>query len=123
MDNNTNSIAHLAIHLFSIIANSGTTECNFSDHGNIQTKKRSCLSIEKTHKINVVHMDIPRRHTSLGPLMCHSKCKLGNNDKPSSTAADELSDANTNNDSFEGLMQNQPSMTQLLTLPTKQKRL
>jgi hypothetical protein len=54
MNNDTNGIARLAIRIFSIIANSGATECNFSDFGNIQTKKRSRLSVDKTHKINVV---------------------------------------------------------------------
>jgi hypothetical protein len=68
MDNDTNGIDHLAIHIFSIIANSGVTECNFSDFGNIQTKKCSCLSIDKTHKINKVRMDIWRRHVALGVL-------------------------------------------------------
>jgi hypothetical protein len=106
MDNDTNGIARLAICLFSIIANSGATECNFSDYGNIQTKKRSHLSVEKTHKINVVRMDIRRRHASLGLLKCRSKRKLGDNDEPSSTAVDEPSDADTDDDSFEGLVQN-----------------
>ena len=104
MDNDTNSIARLAIRLFSIITNSGATECNFSDYGNIQTKKCSCLSVEKTHKINVIRMDIRRRHASLGLLKCRSKRKLSDDDEPSSTAVDEPSDAD--NDSFEGLTQN-----------------
>jgi hypothetical protein len=82
MDNDTNGIACLAICLFSIIANSGATECNFSDYGNIQTKKCSRLSVEKTHKINVVHMDIRQRHASLGLLNCCGKCKLGDDDEP-----------------------------------------
>jgi len=104
MDNDTNGIARLAIRLFSIIANSGATECNFSDYGNIQMKKRSRLSVEKTHKINVVCMDIRRRHASLGLLKCRGKRKLGDDDEPSSTAVDEPSDAE--DDSFEGLAQN-----------------
>jgi hypothetical protein len=104
MDNDTNGIARLAIRLFSIIANSGATECNFSDFGNIQTKKRSRLSVDKTHKINVVRMDIRRRHASLGLLTCRGKRKLGDDDEPSSTAVDEPSDAEDY--SFEGLAQN-----------------
>jgi hypothetical protein len=104
MDNDTKGIARLAIRLFSIIANSGATECNFSDYGNIQTKKRSRLSVEKTHKINVVHMDIHRRHASLGLLKCRGKRKLGDDDEPSSTAVDEPSDADADDDS--GLAQN-----------------
>ena len=106
MDNDTNGIARLAIRLFSIIANSGATECNFSDYGNIQTKKRSRLSVEKTHKINVVRMDIRRRHASLGLLKCRGKRKLGDDDEPSSTAVDEPSDTDADDDSFEGLAQN-----------------
>ncbi|KIM73621.1 hypothetical protein PILCRDRAFT_80982, partial [Piloderma croceum F 1598] len=68
MDNSTNGIARLAIRIFSIIANSGATKCNFSDFGNIQTKKRSRLTVEKTHKINLVRMEIRRRHASQGLL-------------------------------------------------------
>src|ERR1700733_14710139 len=41
MADNSNSIARLAVCIYSIIANSGATEHNFSDFGNIQTKKRS----------------------------------------------------------------------------------
>ena len=66
MADNSNSIARLAIHIYSIIANSGATEHNFSDFGNIQTKKRSLLKIEKVHKTNVLRMDISRRHAELG---------------------------------------------------------
>jgi hypothetical protein len=106
MDNDTNGIARLAIRLFSIITNSGATECNFSDYSNIQTKKRSRLSVEKTHKINVVRMDIRRHHTSLGLLKCHGKRKLSDDNEPSSTAVDEPSDTDADDDSFEGLAQN-----------------
>ena len=101
MDNDTNGLARLAIRLYSIITNSGATECNFSDFGNIQTKKQSQLSVEKTHKINVVHMDICQHHASLGLLKCHSKCKLSNDDE---RTVDEFSDAK--NDSFETVLQN-----------------
>jgi hypothetical protein len=101
MDNDTNGLARLAIRLYSIITNSGASECNFSDFGNIQTKKRSRLSVEKTHKINIVRMDIRRRHASLGLLKCRSKCKLGNDDEPT---VDESSDAE--DDSFEAVAQN-----------------
>jgi hypothetical protein len=48
MDNNTNGIARLSIRIFSIIANSGATECNFSNFGNIQTKKHSHLSVTRS---------------------------------------------------------------------------
>jgi hypothetical protein len=66
MENNSNSIARLAIRIYSIIANSGATERNFSDFGNIQTKKCSLLKIDKVHKTNVLCMDILRRHAELG---------------------------------------------------------
>lgn len=101
MDNDTNGLAHLAIRLYSIITNSGASECNFSDFGDIQTKKRSRLSVKKTHKINIVRMDICRRHASLGLLKCRSKRKLGNDDEPT---VDESSDAE--DDSFEAVAQN-----------------
>jgi len=92
MDNDTNGIAHLATRIFSIIANSGATECNFSDFGNIQTKRRSRLSVDKTHKINIVRMDIRRCHAALGVLKTHGKRKLGHTDEPESTTEDPPSD-------------------------------
>jgi len=51
-------------------------------------------------------MDIRQCHASLSLLKCHGKRKLGDNDKTSSTAVDEPSDADTDDDSFEGLAQN-----------------
>jgi hypothetical protein len=90
MDNDTNGIARLAIRIFSIIANSGATECNFSDFGNIQTKKRSRLSVDKTHKINMVRMDIRRRHAALGVLQTRGKRKLGHDDNPAESTTEDL---------------------------------
>jgi hypothetical protein len=104
MDNDTNSIACLAIHLFSIIANSAATECNFSNFSNIQTKKCSLLSVAKTHKTNVVRMDIHRHHASLGLLKTCSKRKLGDDEEPACTADNAPSD--TEDDDFERLAQN-----------------
>jgi hypothetical protein len=104
MDNDTNGIARLAIRIFSIIANSGATECNFSDFGNIQTKKRSRLSVEKTHKINLVRMEIRRRHASQGLLTTRSKRKLGNDNNPGSTIEDS-SESDAEEDNFENLAQ------------------
>ena len=83
MDNKTEGITKLAIRIYSIIANSGTTERNFSDFGNIQTKWWNQLLIEKTHKMNLVHMDIARDHASHGLTTSRGKRKLGYNDKPS----------------------------------------
>jgi hypothetical protein len=80
MANGSNSIARLAIHIYSIIANSGATERNFSDYGNIQTKKHSLLKIEKVHKTNVLHMDILHRHAELGYTESRGKRKLGGAD-------------------------------------------
>jgi hypothetical protein len=64
MDNNTNGIAYLTIHILSTITNSTTMEGNFSNIGNIQTKKCSWLSVKKTHKINIVCMVLHHRHAS-----------------------------------------------------------
>ena len=104
MDNNTNGIACLVICLFSIIANSAAMECNFSNFGNIQTKKCSLLLVANTHKINIVHMDIYCHHVTLALLKTHSKRKLGDDDKPTCTTDDVPSDAEDNN--FESLAQN-----------------
>ena len=105
MDNDTNGIARLAIRIFSIIANSGATECNFSDFGNIQTKKRSRLSVDKTHKINVVRMDIRRRHAALGVLKTRGKRKLGHDDKPAESTTQDLPSDNEDED-FGAIAQN-----------------
>jgi hypothetical protein len=85
MDDDSQGITKLAIHIYSVIANSGANECNFSDFGNIQTKLRNRLLIEKTHKTNVVRMDIAREHARLGLTMSRGKRKLGHNDEPSDT--------------------------------------
>lgn len=83
MDDTTKGITKLAIRIYSIIVNSGTTEHNFSDFGNIQTKRRNWLSIEKTHKTNIVCIDIACDHASRGLTTSRGKRKLGHNDKPS----------------------------------------
>jgi hypothetical protein len=83
MDNNSEGIAKLTICIYSVIANSGTSEHNFSDFGNIQTKIRNRLSIEKTHKTNMVRMDIARDHARLGLTTSRGKGKLGHNNEPS----------------------------------------
>jgi len=85
MDNNSEGIAKLAIHIYSIIANSGASERNFSDFSDIQTKIRNWLSVEKTHKTNMVRMDIARDHARLGLTTSRGKRKLGHNDEPSDT--------------------------------------
>ena len=77
MANSSNSIARLAIRIYSIIANSGATEHNFSNYGNTQTQKCSLLKIEKVHKTNVLRMDILRRHAELGYTESRGKRKLG----------------------------------------------
>lgn len=105
MDNDTNGIARLPICIFLIIANSGATECNFSDFGNIQTKKCSRLSVKKTHKINLVCMEIRRRHASQGLLTTRSKRKLGDNNNPGSTTGDLPSKSDAEEDNFENLAQ------------------
>jgi hypothetical protein len=84
--------------------NSAATECNFSNFGNIQTKKCSLLSVAKTHKTNVVCMDIHRCHASLGLLKTCSKQKLSDDDEPACTTDNVPSDAK--DDDFEHLAQN-----------------
>ena len=51
-------------------------------------------------------MDIRRRHTSLSLLKCRGKRKLSDDNEPSSTAVNEPSDTDADDDSFEGLAQN-----------------
>jgi hypothetical protein len=98
MDNDTNGIAHLATCIFLIIANSGMTECNFSDFGNIQTKRRSHLSVNKTHKINVVRMDVQWHHAALGVLKTCGKRKLGYNDEPLESTTEDSPSNNEDKD-------------------------
>jgi hypothetical protein len=85
MDNNSKGITKLAIHIYSIIANSSATKHNFSDFSNIQTKIHNWLSIKKMHKTNMVHMDIARDQARLGLTTSQGKRKLGHNDEPSDT--------------------------------------
>ena len=104
MDNDTNNIACLAIHIFLIITNSGVTKWNFSNFSNIQTKKCSHLSVEKTHKINLVCMEIRCHHASQGLLTTCSKRKLGNNNNLGSTI-ENSSESDAKEDNFKNLVQ------------------
>ena len=85
MDDNSQGIAKLTIRIYSVIANSGTNKHNFSDFSNIQTKLRNRLSIKKTHKTNIVQMDIAREHARLGLTTSRGKRKLGHNNEPNDT--------------------------------------
>ena len=88
-------------------------------------EKRSLLSVTKTHKTNVVHMDIHRHHTSLSLLKTCSKRKLSYDEEPACTADNAPSD--TEDDDFECLAQNLINMAtadeafKLLIPPTKRK--
>jgi hypothetical protein len=96
MANSSNSIARLTIRIYSIIANSSATECNFSDYGNIQTQKCSLLKIKKVHKTNVLRMDILRHHTELGYTESQGKRKLGGADGANYVAEPAASDNDNN---------------------------
>lgn len=80
MEDGSDGVAKLAVRIFSVIANSGATERNFSDFGNIQTKRRNRLSVEKLHNTNVLRMDIRRQHAQAGLLVSRGKRKLGDDD-------------------------------------------
>ena len=108
MDDDSQGIAKLAIRIYSVIANSGANERNFSDFGNIQTKLRNRLSIEQTHKTNVVRMDIAREHARLGLATSRGKRKLGHNNEPGDTPK---------------LWSHQPQVHQSLTTQASQRSL
>jgi hypothetical protein len=82
MNDSRNGITKLAIQILSIIANSGTSERNFSQFGITHTKLRNKLKVTKVHKSSIVRGDIHHRHTAAGRLPKRSKRKLGNDDTP-----------------------------------------
>jgi hypothetical protein len=58
MDDGSNGVAKLAIHILSVITNLGACERTFGDFSIILTKIPNLLSVEKVHKMNTVCMDI-----------------------------------------------------------------
>lgn len=61
------------LHLVSMTADEAAVERNFSAMGNIQTKHRSCLGVDKMHKTNTVRMELRRNHIALGLVANRSK--------------------------------------------------
>lgn len=53
-----NSLVKFAIHILSIVVNSGGCERVFSCFGITHTKRCSCLSLEKVRKTAIVKMDL-----------------------------------------------------------------
>jgi len=53
---------------------------------------------QKTHKINVVRMDIQRRHAALGVLKTRGKRKLGHDDNPAESTTEDLPSDNEGED-------------------------
>ncbi|KAJ7928662.1 hypothetical protein B0H13DRAFT_1597276, partial [Mycena leptocephala] len=61
-----NGLVKLAILLLSIVPNSAGSEREFSKFGIFLTQLRSQLSIQKVRKMNIVDMELKRKHDELG---------------------------------------------------------
>ncbi|KAF8808753.1 hypothetical protein BYT27DRAFT_7255217 [Phlegmacium glaucopus] len=66
VDNGRNAIVKLAIHIFSVVANSAGCKHIFSNFGVTHTKCRNKLDLKKVHKMAVVGMQIKRKDCDLG---------------------------------------------------------
>ncbi|KAI9058295.1 hypothetical protein FKP32DRAFT_1549847, partial [Trametes sanguinea] len=62
-------IAHLAVRLLSVVANSGDTERVFSEFGATHTERRSRLMPEKVHRATEVKMHLNRCHVASNHAM------------------------------------------------------
>jgi hypothetical protein len=106
MNDGRNGIAKLAIRILSIIANSGTSESNFSQFGITHTKLRNKLKVAKVHKSSIVCGDIHRRHTAAGLLPKRGKRKLGDNDTPQDSLAADPDDDEADSDTMFAMLAN-----------------
>ncbi|QRW18642.1 hypothetical protein RhiXN_00048 [Rhizoctonia solani] len=70
-------LAHLAIHVLSIVANSAGCERLFSEMGHIHTKRRNRLGYQKVFDTAVVRMDLKRKHADEGRTRSRLKRQFG----------------------------------------------
>ncbi|KAH7305757.1 hypothetical protein B0J17DRAFT_719574 [Rhizoctonia solani] len=70
-------LAHLAIHILSIVANLAGCERLFSKMGHIHTKRRSRLGYQKVFDTAVVRMNLKRKHVAEGRTQSRLKRQFG----------------------------------------------
>ncbi|KAG8791459.1 hypothetical protein FRC12_009168 [Ceratobasidium sp. 428] len=70
-------LAHLAIHILSIVANSAGCERLFSEMGHIHTKRRNRLGYQKVFDTAVVRMNLKRKHAAEGQTRSRLKRQFG----------------------------------------------
>lgn len=76
VDHGRNAIVKLAIHIFSVVANSAGCERVFSNFGVTHTKRRNKLDPKKVHNMAVVGMQIKREDRELGLARNRKKRKF-----------------------------------------------
>lgn len=67
------------IHLLSMTASEASCERSFSAMGNIQSRHRTRLGIEKLHKIHTVRLGLQRNHALLGMTSTRARRALAGN--------------------------------------------
>ena len=70
-------LAHLAIHVLSIVANSAGCERLFSEMGNIHNKRHARLGHEKVFDTAIVRMELKRKHAAEGLTRARLKRQFG----------------------------------------------
>jgi hAT family C-terminal dimerisation region len=96
-----NSLVQFAIRVLSIAANSAGLERSWSKLGNIHTKLRNRLALEKARKTSVLVDDLRRRHTDASLSQKRRKrCfrKLSSNSGTSASASTTLNSESMGND-------------------------
>lgn len=76
--NTDQPLVRLAIRIFSFIPNSASTERIFSSMGDIKTKKRNRLGVQKLRDVAMVKAEIRKRHASEGSARVRLKRQFGN---------------------------------------------
>jgi hypothetical protein len=72
-----NPLVNLAILILSFVPNSASTERLFSSMGDIKTKKRNRLGVQKLRDCALVKGEIQRLNAAEGTARIRLKCKLG----------------------------------------------
>ncbi|QRV84724.1 hAT family dimerization protein [Ceratobasidium sp. AG-Ba] len=88
-------LAHLAIHVLSIVANSAGCERLFSEMGHIHTKRRAQLTFGKVFDTAVVRMDLKRKHAAEGMTRARLQRQFGSLSIDPTSSVDHNSESNS----------------------------
>ncbi|KAF8873343.1 ribonuclease H-like domain-containing protein [Infundibulicybe gibba] len=91
-------LVRLAILIFHFVPNSVTVERLFSDMGNIKTKKRNRLGVQKTRDCAFVKGELRRQHAKDGTARHRIQRHFGNSSQPVGIVANRIDEEDILND-------------------------